>query len=204
MKTKKPSTLHFISALLLCAFPAAAQTPDNLIANGDFEQGKQSWSLFAPGDAKAAGATFELAENGAHTGRVAAKISSTQFARYGIHTRGVRVAPGERYRFSLWIKAAPDAQAKIGTSGFLVRFMLQDKNTPTPDGCFYLLADGSTFRASLPPPPQTGKPVTLPQDWKKLETTLQIPEGANFLILNLFAWQASGSILIDDVILQRD
>ncbi|AHF90703.1 carbohydrate-binding protein [Opitutaceae bacterium TAV5] len=203
MKTKEPFALYFISTLLLGMLPVAAQSTQNLIANGDFEQGKQNWNLFAPGDAKAAGAIFELADSGAHTGQIAAKISSTQFARYGIGTRGVRVAPGERYRFSLWIKAAPDAQAKIGTSGFLARLTLQDGNTATPDDCFYLLADGSTVRAALPPP-QTGKPVSLPQEWTKLETTLQIPEGANFLILNLFAWQASGSILIDDVILERE
>ncbi|WP_043589536.1 hypothetical protein [Geminisphaera colitermitum] len=204
MKLKKTFVLYFISTLLLGAFPAAAQITKNLIANGDFEQGKQSWSLFAPGDAKAAGATFELADNGAHTGQIAAKISSTQFARYGIGTRGMRVAPGERYRLSLWIKATPDTQVKPGTHGFLARLAFQDGKDPTPVGYFYLLADGSTAYASLPPTPKTGTPVALPQEWTKLGTIVEIPEGVNFLIFNLFAWQASGSILLDDVILERE
>ncbi len=186
---------------LLFSPEASAQ---NLVVNGDFENGTKGWSLFAPAEAKQAGCTFDVTGDAPHDGGQAAKLTSEAEARYGIvnYVRGISYVGGDRYRVSVWVKAGDDFQVKSGMPGFLVRISFFTNAGTFKDsaaGHFYLAlgghaAMGSGFGGS------TYEDV--PKAWTKLEGVFEMPSDAASMNVSLFVQNGSGSIYFDDVSLE--
>lgn len=184
-------------------FSSEAHT-QNLLANGDFENGTKGWSLFAPAEAKQAGCTFDVTGDGPHDGGQAAKLTSEATARYAIvnYPKGISCVGGDRYRVSAWVKAGDDFQAKSGTPGFLMRVSLFTNAGTFADsaaGHFYLALGGHTAMGSG----LGGSSYEeVPKTWTKVEGVFEMPSDAASMNVSLFIQSGSGSIYFDDVSLE--
>lgn len=100
------------------------------------------------------------------------RISADDYSRFGIRPRTERlpVVPGDRYRFSAWVRAEPDFRVKEGHAGVLLRMTFYGTpERPYRGGHVYLGAKGAVL----------GKPERLagsvPKEWHLITGVIQIP-----------------------------
>ena len=178
---------------------------DNLLTNGDFESGEGGWAPFIPEDAKNSDCKYAVTETAPHGGAQAGEISCATDARFAIVTyvKGHEFANGTRYRVSAWVKTGADFQPAAGTPGYVLRIsMFADEGTTqgTDDSLFYL-GTGNTAVRSADASPLNNQDC--PKEWTRLEGVFDVSPGTAKLNVCLFIWKGTGSMFIDDVVLEQ-
>lgn len=182
--------------------PAAASEPDdgNLVANGGFEEGARGWSVFAPPDARGADAKLDVTSENPHTGGQAGAMSCTGAVRFAIvnYVNGTNFVPGDRYRISVWIKAAADFQPDPGTPGFLVRVSMFTDTAGTQggaDGLFYVGLSGAVKGGDT----NSFKDQGVPTEWTKVEGVFEVAPDTVRMNACVFIWKGTGTLYVDDM-----
>jgi hypothetical protein len=196
------------SLLIACLGAASALSgvhAQNLLTNGDFENGAKGWNLFAPPAAEGSECKFEAVSDTPHDGGQCGRLSSVGEARYAITSspRGLAPTPGDRYRLTAWVRAGQDFTPRANTPGFVIRVTLfgdPGYQADVPGGHVYLGVDNRAFRG-VDVSPLNNEPI--PKEWTKLECVFAIPEGTASLNVAVFVWQGSGSVFVDDVSLEN-
>ena len=185
LKGSKPKSAHEGPAL------------KNLLANGEFERAMADWKLFVPAESQAAGCNFTTVPEDRQGGRLKAQLTSATPARFGLFPDRLPMAVryGDRYRLTAWVKADADFQVQAGTPGITLRATLfENPEKDFPGGHIFVGAKGVAI----------GNPALLagsppPREWTKIEATIKIPHGVNYLIFFVFVWRASGKLWVDDI-----
>ncbi|PTX99960.1 hypothetical protein DB346_19320 [Verrucomicrobia bacterium LW23] len=195
-----------IGSLMLLSLAAAA-TPgmcENLLPNGDFEQGEFGWYIFAPQEVKdncSYARSSDEPQEGSHCG----KLNSTVDARYAI-TNGPRnhvCKPGDRYRVSAWVRAGQDFATGAKTPGFCMRVSLYSQMEGYVDskaGHFMLGLGNKAYFGKSINPLVPADPV--PPTWTKLEGIFELPEDVQKVGVAIFSWNGQGTLYVDDVQLE--
>lgn len=209
MKPRVRTSLACLAPLFLAALlpqTASASVGKNLIMNGDFEKGVESWQLLLGKDAADSGATLTADNRNAYSGLGSLKLFSPVITRFscGPHlAAGGKVKPGERYRLSAWVRAGEDFVQQPGSVGFVVRVNLRSpERVDSPDGHYYFALSGRGMRAPYEVPRSVLGTAPVSREWKNLEVVFDIPEGVGLIGFNFFAESGSGSIFVDDVTLE--
>lgn len=170
-----------------------------LLIDGGFEQGGEEWTILVPQESASAEPTLSVVTTPCHSGAHAARLNSSEQARYGLHVRGpermIPVIPGQRYRVSGWFRADPGLVVGQGTPGLLVRLTLRDAAKADADGGHLFIGLDDWVGRDLEPPANT----RLPTEWTKIEAVVEIPEGVAWMIPTFFVWRAAGAIYFDDL-----
>jgi len=169
----------------------------NLLANGDFERSIAKWKLFVPAESQAAGCSFITVPEDRQGGQLRAQLASEAPARFGIFPDRlpIPVRYGDRYRLTAWVSADADFQVHAGTPGVVLRATLfENPEKDYPGGHIFVGFKGAAI----------GNPALLigqlpSREWTKIEATIKIPRGVNYLILFVYVWRASGKLWVDDV-----
>jgi len=204
-----PIIMSVAMAVFAGASISSAFAGENLIKNPGFESGTDSWGLFVPDAEKTKGCRLSIETVGAHSGSSFADLSSDQFARFALSSNsGIKVAPGERYRVSLWIGADVSAKAKDKTPGVVLRFILRKGDADAADSpAVFVGLNNSVSLALLKKPFDLGKlAAPLPTQWTKVEAVFEIPAvegGVDNMGLGIFWQETSGKIYVDDVVLEK-
>lgn len=177
---------------------------ENLLQNGDFEQGTQSWSLFAPDESQLSDCGFTVTQDAPHGDDNEAKLSSSQSVRYGIvnYVKDHDFEPGQRFRVSAWVKAGEDFVSESGTPGYILRvtmYSTDDGWENATNGSIYLGTDDRLVRVK---DVSSFANQDIPQKWTKLEAVFEISPDTAKLNVSAFVWEASGSFYVDDVVLE--
>lgn len=171
---------------------------DNLVTNGDFEDGKKAWSVFAPPDSQGGAPSLEVTGDDPHTGGACGVMSATSPVRFAaVNFVTNKWTAGDRFRVSAWIKAGADYQPQSGTPGFMVRVTMfpPDGVTIAPqDGLFYV----GLGKATKGPDTGAYNDQTVPTTWTKVEGVFQVADGTDRLNVCAFIWKGSGNLYIDD------
>lgn len=199
-------TFRILSALFLSTLATASA--QNLLTNGDFEDGKKGWAIFAPPEAKESNPQLEVVDGGregGHAGQMScdapARFAITNYAKKGLFS------PNQRMRVSAWIKAGEGFQAEANTPGFTVRVsMFTDGEGPqgglasAQDGAFYIGLNGVAIRGNAVGP-MNGQGV--PAEWTKVEGVFESSPDVTAMNVAVFIWKGSGKLLIDDVVIEN-
>ncbi|HSI87367.1 MAG TPA: carbohydrate binding domain-containing protein, partial [Candidatus Methylacidiphilales bacterium] len=190
----------YSSMLMLSLGAATSAKCDNLLLNGDFENGKSGWYLFAPAELKDI-TSYDVATEDPKEGANCGKLNSTSEARYAI-TNGPRnhvCKPGDRYRLSAWVRAGQDYTAAPKTPGLALRLSIYSQT----EG--YVDSKAGHFMLGLGNKAYFGKNILglgtepVPTTWTKVEGVLDLPEDAQKIAVAVFSWSGTGSLYIDDV-----
>jgi hypothetical protein len=200
-RSEQGDVIGYCCLLFLCAAflgTEALARGDNLVANPGFEEGATGWTFFVPAESQGRNCHFDVVKDGAHSGAACARLTSDDFARFGIVSKGIAVVPGEHYHIVLWIRRAEDAQVKPGTPGLLVRLGLSQGRKDAPGGHLFITLGDRVARGA--PPDPVG---TLPSEWTKIEAVVEIPPDVDNLALAVFSYYAKGALFIDDISMEK-
>ncbi|HWZ94850.1 MAG TPA: hypothetical protein VNW30_06610 [Opitutaceae bacterium] len=189
--------------LFLSLGMAGSLPGQNLLSNSGFEKGSDDWRMFVARGSEHAGCEFNVVAGGAHAGKIAATLKSTNPARFGICPvrPPITVKAGERYRLSAWVKAGDDFQVEPGTAGVVIRATLfQAPWVDAKDGHVFISLNG----VSQPDAVHLSAGQSVPKEWTKLEGVIQIPPGVTEMAYFIFCRKASGTLWVDDVSLTRE
>lgn len=193
-----------ILSLAFVGLSTALLGQQNLLPDGSFEAGGKQWRLVVAADSNSAGCAFDVVNGQAHTGKWAALLSSKSAARFGIcptSPRFLHVRAGEHYRLTAWIKAGDDFQPEAGTAGVVIRATLfQAAGVDYKGGHIFIGLNG----ASQPEAAPLSAGQSVPKEWTKLESVIEIPQGVNGMTFFVFFRKASGKLWVDDVSLIRE
>lgn len=201
----KATLLLSLSVLAASLLPAAQAQENNILKNGDFESPLGgNWSFrFPPGGAESSDCSFELCSEG-REGSQAGKLSGTTPVRFGAvqSPRCFTPVPGQHYRISAWVRAGDDFQAQPGTPGFVMRVSIfADLGTIDAErGLFYVGLDNKTARTS---DTSVFSGQEIPKEWTKIEGVFDMSADAASINVCLFMWNATGSVYVDDVVLEE-
>ena len=106
--------------LMVCCGTILAEPPDRagaaseqLLRNGDFEQGTEGWDPLWAREAGAVKAVLDTAQR--HGGAQALRIEHTGRGDWSLkHTLNLKVQPGEIYEFSAWVRVQGAGSATLG------------------------------------------------------------------------------------------
>ncbi len=184
-------------ALVLGTGRLCAQ-PVNRIDNASFESVMinglpDDWELFCPvasdgsGLSRASRETFASDESVHHGGARAVRISSDQPTRCAVLQRSIPCQPGEKWKFSVWMKGA--GLGVGGDTGALARVSFLNPGDPSKNAALAqrsasIRSDGADF------------------DWKQLETSGEVPADATVAQVEFFLWKGKGSVWFDDAALE--
>jgi hypothetical protein len=187
-------------AVLALAALAVASALHALIPDPGFESGGDEWIHFCPPDSKAAGASLSISAASPRAGKNALRLDAPVLARHGATPREpIAVAPGERYRFSVWLRADESALPANDSAGGLVRLTLLNAGRGDAPGGHYFVGLDNWIGRDLQPPAR----ARLPRDWVKTEVVLEIPAGTAYVVPTLFAWRVRGVVYFDDVVFEK-
>lgn len=178
----------------LCAQPV------NRLDNASFESMMinglpDDWELFCPvagegSDLSRAGrAAFASDESVHHGGVRAIRISSDKPTRCAVLQRGIPCQPGEKWKFSVWMKGS--GLGAGGDTGAIARVSFLNTADPSKNAALAqqsasVRSDGTDF------------------DWRRLETSGEVPAGAAVAQVELFLWKGKGTAWFDDAALEFD
>lgn len=192
-----------ILSLFLCStIPSTAADGPNRVLNPGFEEGLGVSYLFVGGDSKDKNCRMAISTQTAHSGTQSGLLQADDFARCSIGPKSLYpVAPGDRYRVGVWVKAGPDFQMQPGTPGVVMRVTLMTGNPPQPfgDGCLFIYLNNTISQGNAPVQ-VTG---TVSGEWRHIEAVVEVPAGADSLAPVLFFWKAKGALYVDDFELQK-
>jgi hypothetical protein len=180
---------------VLLALTASAR---NLIDNPNFEDGSSGWELFVPAESTDKGARFEIVHQNPRSGVSAVRLIADQTARFSLTSASrISVRPGELYRISAWYRAEPGAKIQPGQPGLVLRVNLgKAPDSPEAPKHLHILPDGSVTRTLG----LTAVGEALATTWTRVEAVVEVPFGAEHIILNVFAWGLQGAIQVDDIV----
>lgn len=183
-----------VLVVLLVALDAVADRPSWPV-NGDFEQGKLGWTLFSV-ENESGRISFETADDFPHSGRLAACLKSDSMARYGLLTDALKVAPGERYRISTWVRAALDAKLATDGAGPVIRLTFQQSGKAAGASDVHYYAGLNQWLGRRP---NSSSGAEFPRSWSRIEAVVEIPRDVSYLGLRLYAWKMQGTLYFDQV-----
>lgn len=193
----RQSSHLFLSTALLFALTCLGiqRSPgEDLVTNGDFENGTGGWTLFVPDESKDKNCLFDIVSTSPHSGTSCAHFKSDDYARFGISpATGIPVAAGEHYRVTAWVRADPAALVRAKSPGFVIRLNLREGGADATGGPFYI-EPGNVVSRDKP----TDSFTALPKEWTKVEAVIEIPNGVDTVFPALFSWWVAGSIFVDD------
>ncbi len=200
-----------VSLAALLAPLSAARAGTNLLANPGFEDGAASWETFIPPDSEGKGCEFVVSNDAPHTGKSCAEMKTADFARFAIYPKLAQddpLKPGDRVHLAFWVKAAKSAQFQ-SKSGVNVRIMLADeqgKNLPFVPAVFIGLNGHPSIHSVDKPAASANMGDDVPTVWTKVESVFEVPTGEGAVRISsptFFVTGASGSVFLDDFILER-
>lgn len=178
---------------------AGALSAQNLLPDGGFEKGAETWGLYIPGESKDKGCAVTF-DGAGKTGK-AARLVSTDFARFITSAKtAVAVKAGESYRVSVWAKMGEGATVKPGAAGPLIRANLLSAEGKDGDHPHVFL-DGRIVPSSKFG--DTKGPQLIPKGWFQISGVITIPEGMTKISLNLSAAYTKGEVLFDDASVEK-
>ncbi len=172
---------------------------DPLVPNGGFESGTTGWGMWTPDESSDKGCRFDVVSDAPHSGTHCARLQSDAFARFCIGSAMVPVHPGEHYSVSVWVRAAPGAQARKDQAGFAVRLFLRQGNGDAEGGHLFIGLGNRVVRTA-PPDPASPK---LPTKWTQVKAVIEIPPGVDGMGPSLFSWWTKGALFADDFTIEK-
>ena len=175
-----------INLVLVCMLVAASATAavQNQLANPGFENLAESnlpvqWEPLIIG----APVTFAMDPSDLHSGARSLRITAAETTRAYIRSDPIPVAPGEKFRFSVWVK---------------------HQNVPAGKGTVIAIAEFTNAQDLSPAVAKLGVADTSKpwSEWRKLESTTAVPESGAFLRLRLGFSYSQGSCWWDDASVQ--
>ncbi len=184
------------------ATPIATEPPplsENLLTNGDFENGARGWSLYDPVKSSAANCQFQVIADNPHEGGGSLELSSASSSRYAVlqYLKSANFAPGQKYRLSAWVRAGDDFEVKAGTPGFLLRVSMFGPNFSN-SGMYFL---GFSGMGGDSPAALSGQEV--PKAWTKIEGVFEMAANVEKVNVCLLVDSGVGHIYVDDVSIER-
>ncbi|MEI6500060.1 MAG: DUF4962 domain-containing protein, partial [Armatimonadota bacterium] len=174
-------TLALLALALCCALPALAQ--ENLVTNPSFETLREGRPENWGGENWKTGGTPVLDAAVGHTGVCSARIDCESDAQRGVWRQIVPVQGPAQLRFSAWYKTRITNASNM--RGAVVRLIA--------------FKDASKWQElSLPmawAPPS--------EQWAELKTTVFLPAEATSVGIELFNYDAAGSVWWDDLMLRK-
>lgn len=210
------------TTLALSGLPAFLQA-GNLIQNPGFESGTDKWNILIPWRSIELAEPLKVSEEreNVHDGRKSAQITTRGSVRVGIATKDlIPVRPGDRYRFSAWVKFGKDAKLEGNAPAIYLRASLADaqkKDIAIEDKAWAAknpnLAPGEGLKLHLHIGPN-GKVAkqqaigqlsvsSLPKKWEKIEGVIEIPEGVAYVVPTLMIDAVTGDAYYDDVTFEK-
>lgn len=184
------------------ATPTAAEPPplsENLLTNGDFENGSRGWSLYDPVKSSSAACEFQVVADGVHGGGGALELSSAGPSRYAVlqYLKSANFAAGQKYRVSAWVRAGDDFAASSNTPGFLLRVSMFGPGFSN-SGMYFLGFNGMGGES---PSVLAGQEV--PRTWTRIEGVCEMAENVEKVNVCLLVDSGVGHIFVDDVSVER-
>lgn len=179
---------------------SASLQANSLLENPGFEAGaNHGWWLFVAKDALPADCTFKTDTTHAHSGKNAALMQSASPARFAlVAKRPVPVQPGQKYRFTAWVRTEPGVNPAATGPGVYVRLLLRTAaQKDPPAGHVHIALNGST-QTVLGSPNALPK-LPLPETWTRIESVFTIPIQAISLNIQLTCDGVVGGVLWDDI-----
>jgi len=185
----------------LASLPEA--TCQNILSNGNLENGTAGWVLYVAPDSVEKQCAFEVSKDDGRDGQTV-KMTSAEGARYAIScdAPGNAYIPGGRYRLTFWIRAGEDFSPVSGTPAVYARVSMFANKAMSADPrnqIFDLGVDGRTAQggdiASLVNP-------SIPAVWTKVEGVFEISPETQKLNVRIYVSKGSGTIHVDDVTLE--
>ena len=184
--------LAALTCLALLPAPPAALCAGTPVANGGFERGEESWSLFTPASARAAAPALTIVRDGARAGQRHLRLASASPARFAAVHDPLVVTGGQRYRVAVWVKAAPETEPGAGP---LIRIIFREAPPSKVETSLYVDLEG---RVVVGVSPSLPRPASLPSAWHRIEAVIEAPAQAASARPALFAWGTRGSLDFDD------
>lgn len=176
----------------LCAQPV------NRLDNASFEAVMinglpDEWELFCPPPGEGGGlsrvgrAAFASDKAVSHGGARAIRISSDLPTRCAVLQRSIPCQPGEKWKFSVWMKGS--GLGVGGDTGALARVSFLNTTDPSKNAA--LAQRSATVRSE-----------SADFDWRRLETSGDVPAEATVAQVELFLWKGKGTVWFDDATLE--
>lgn len=209
LKTRQPGSLQ-VTVLPAAtkkpgggaATPPATEPPplsENLLANGDFENGSRGWSLYDPAKSASAACQFQVVADNAHGGGGAMELSSAGPSRYAVlqYLKSASFTAGQKYRVSAWVRAGDDFVASSKTPGFLLRVSMFGPGFSN-SGMYFL---GFNGLGGDSPAVLAGQEV--PRTWTKIEGVFEMAANVEKVNVCLLVDSGVGRVYVDDVSIER-
>lgn len=184
----------------LLGFASFAQAQNLITANPGFEESDFGWGVFIPKENAAHDLKFEVVDQGARSGRRAARLSAGEISRFAISNKTmIEVVPGESYRLSAWYRAEPGAIVANWGPGFVLRATFFDADRKAAANNLHIGPGGAVSESA-------GRDIRLPSlatAWTRVSAVITIPEGVTRMQLNVFLWGMEGALLVDDVMVEQ-
>ena len=190
----------FLVAATLASFVAIPGLGAAPVAQTGFERGDQPWEFYVLAESESAGCALSIGKVDTHQGTSYAVLSAKTPAELGLHPKAnpVLVAPGEKYRFTAWIKAGPGWLTAAQSPGVVLRCTLYDAyQKELTSGPLFVGLKG----VSRDPVKLSGPPIS--SIWTKIEGVIEIPSGASEMIPFVFVWRGSGQVFVDDISIDK-
>jgi hypothetical protein len=174
----------------------------NLIENPGFESGvDDKWWLLVPEQSIELAEPLKVSEEkeNVHEGRKSVEIITRGMVRVGVCTKKVYpVRPGDRYRFTAWVKFGKDAKIEGKVPAAYLRFTLfgeDKKDIPAEELHMHIGLNGKMARQKA-----VGSlwVAGLPRGWQKIEGVVEIPEGVAYVGPVLMIDGVVGTCYYDD------
>ncbi len=192
------------------SFADPSPSPGKVAVQATFDTVPSGFGIFVPNESKDKNCEFIVSDDNPHSGAGCAELSSTDYARYGIGPKDpVNVAPGERWRVTAWLRAAPGTHVQKGTPGFLIRLGFYNDKKEIPGAyCIFVGVNGKpVLQAAADDLDASDFGSELPSVWTKIEAVFEIPRTLGpidgLFGPSLFAWRTKGKLYIDDVTLEK-
>jgi hypothetical protein len=192
-----PLTTASSSTAASATAPAAPTGPP--MKNPSFEDGKTGWHFGPATGSESANCRFSVVTDSPHTGKACALIQADDFARCSLEQGTFPVTPGDRYRVSIWVRAAADALAQPGTPGVVIRLTLRTGSADAPGGHLFVQLDNVVTQGLTP----LSRDAPLPTDWTEMTGVVEIPPGADHCDPGIYLWLAKGSVYFDDYSIEK-
>ena len=178
---------------------------ENLIENPGFEAESTVWQNFIPAGSKDKVQEFQIVTDNPHAGHSCAQCSATDFVRYGITvpSKGIPVAPGERYHFQAWVRFAGDSVSMTGAPQVYIRATLLKApgvSSTDPLGHINIGLNGKMARDANV---RKLSPRQESKDWQLISGVFEVPADTTCIVPTLFILGVQGKVYWDDVSFEK-
>lgn len=163
----------------------------NVVTNADFEQRAANglpadWTVFCPpvtgpgneGLIRGTPSLFSIDSDTLYKGKATLRISSPDPVRAGLVQGKLPIKPGQRLRFSCWMKGE---NVKVGSGGAWVRLGFSNFSEPGKHQAAYRASGFLKSRKAN-------------FDWEFYEEEVTVPAETDHVEMGLFLWHTSGTV----------